>query len=421
MTAPLVEAGGLLAISRPDGYWVLDCPSRRLIRMAPNLFEERRRAGKLPQPVHSSHGPGGGQRTHVTLIVTQACNLRCRYCSVSADHQRLTMPPALAGRTAELVREHYPHSNVAVSFFGGEPTLNVAAIEAACDGFSAMGRDTGRAVSFSIATNGMIGRRALETLARWRFSVLMSLDGPAEAHDVQRPDIHGRPSHDRVLESMRWLRAEGLSVTLSATVTRANVHRWADIIDIASANGVSTVQFDPVGPSVWHSATNETWSRPDPAEYADAALAAFSAGRRQHVLVSNPIFARLFKPAAHYCDLVDGTCAVAVDWDGTLLSCVDVQAATHPLRGAYTLGGWDPARDRFVFTQPRPPRPCIQSKPPCSRCPARLHCAGGCSARAATASPAGGPDPFICAVVNRLLPGYLDLMAEAALAASPNA
>nr|VFK64655.1 MAG: radical SAM additional 4Fe4S-binding SPASM domain-containing protein [Candidatus Kentron sp. UNK]VFK71167.1 MAG: radical SAM additional 4Fe4S-binding SPASM domain-containing protein [Candidatus Kentron sp. UNK] len=407
-----IDVMGAPGIVRKDGVWILDAACKRLIHYTPEAFYTAQCEKALHQARPSAHGPGAGERVHVTLIVSHSCNLRCRYCCVSDIHPRRFMDPAVASAVPDYVGHKFPLGPVTVSFFGGEPTLAADVIEQSCEAFKAMSRRTGRSVTFSLATNGVFSDKVVGLLARYRFSVLLSLDGPPVVHNLQRPVTSGKGSYDSVVRTLHKLRAIGLTVSLSATITRTSVNYWPHLVDLAVAHNVRNVQFNPVSPSPWSDRKGPVaWDRPSPEVYANAAIAAFITGRRRGVIVSNPVFSRLFRPSRYYCDLIAANSALCVDCDGTLLACSDAQADNHPFRVASTLGYWD--TERGVFRQSNSYRsPPVDELNTCQDCFARYHCAGGCRARALQATPDGNPDPFVCRVVRIMLPRYLDLMAS---------
>jgi uncharacterized protein len=134
---------------------------------------------------------------HLTLHLTEACNLRCRYCyAPHRDGPEMTLETALAA--LELGRRVTPAGEVCgVAFFGGEPLLRWELLQQVVEA----GQDRGH--RFKLTTNGLdLTDERLDWLVEHHVLVAMSLDGVAEAHDPHRRLPEGRGSHARLVP--RW-------------------------------------------------------------------------------------------------------------------------------------------------------------------------------------------------------------------------
>ena len=134
------------------------------------------------------------------------CNLRCEYCFYL---NRCSLYPMTAShRMADDVIEQLVKSFLATeqmqysfAFQGGEPTLmgvdffrRVVALQ------KKYGRD-GQNVGNSIQTNGtLITEELAKLFAEYHFLAGVSLDGPAEIHNVYRKYANGRGTHADVMK-----------------------------------------------------------------------------------------------------------------------------------------------------------------------------------------------------------------------------
>jgi len=172
-------------------------------------------------------------RVEVLVNASQTCNLACTYCFVDKgrfgyDEDRvLKLSPRHARRLVDVLPEGLPWvREFCIHFYGGEPLLNLeairAAVEAACeyDGL----------FTFAITTNGtIVTKEALSLLRMGKFSVVLSIDGPAWVHDSMRRTVHDEPTHAAVLEFLRHLRQEPrLPVRGSAVVRKGWTLREAE-------------------------------------------------------------------------------------------------------------------------------------------------------------------------------------------------
>lgn len=181
------------------------------------------------------------------------CNLQCLYCFYT-EKDALFGTPSGPRRMTDTVLESFvrqyigacPATPVPFAWQGGEPTL--------------MGLDFfrravelqqryagGRAVENSLQTNGLLLDDAwCEFLARERFLVGLSLDGPAELHDRYRRDRGGQPSHARVMEALGRMVRHGVEFNTLTCVTREGARRPLEVYRFLRDHGVRHMQFIPI-------------------------------------------------------------------------------------------------------------------------------------------------------------------------------
>ena len=153
------------------------------------------------------------QREQLTLNVTEDCNFRCSYC-VFGDkyrHHRAHSAKAMSWDVARpAIDEFLSHSvsseDRVITFYGGEPLLNLPLIRQ-CVAYAR--RNCGDlGVRFGVTTNGyLLKGEAARFLAGEGFSIVVSLDGPAEIHDRHRRTKGGAPTWDQVVSNVRDLLA----------------------------------------------------------------------------------------------------------------------------------------------------------------------------------------------------------------------
>ena len=120
-------------------------------------------------------------RAEVLVATTWECNLCCSYCFVreqglSAEGGRMSRELAARVITA-LDTGLADVEAICVHLYGGEPLLNLTAIEAMVEQSRRLA--PGR-VTFTITTNGTCASpAAVDLLARGGFQIILSIDGPA--------------------------------------------------------------------------------------------------------------------------------------------------------------------------------------------------------------------------------------------------
>jgi len=161
------------------------------------------------------------------LQVSHLCNLTCSYCIADAGRWGKSdtsfMSPSIAAQSIRYFGEKYG-SIGSVYLFGGEPTLNIEAIEAACDEVERLVEQgiLQEMPDVGFTSNGTVLNDKLIRLLTERSYVKMSvsLDGPAALHNYYRLDAAGRPTYDKIIHNVQTMRARtGQPKTLELTYT----------------------------------------------------------------------------------------------------------------------------------------------------------------------------------------------------------
>jgi uncharacterized protein len=152
----------------------------------------------------------------ITFEVTDRCNLRCRYCGFGElysgydrrGHKDLGIK--IAKKLFDYVFELMESSlntrilkRVPVSFYGGEPLLNMPFI-AEMVRYARNKKPLHNEFYFSMTTNGLLLDRYMDFLVNHNFQLLISLDGN-EIHNVYRRFPDGTPSYRVVFQNIRAL------------------------------------------------------------------------------------------------------------------------------------------------------------------------------------------------------------------------
>ncbi len=130
--------------------------------------------------------------SHLTLQVTQMCNLRCEYCTYSGgynnrSHSDKRMSEEIAQKAIDYLIKHSRDSvdRFGLSFYGGEPLLAFDLIKMCVRYIKE--RAEGRKVDFNFTTNGtLLTEEKIEFLMENDFNILVSLDGPDYIHNKNR-------------------------------------------------------------------------------------------------------------------------------------------------------------------------------------------------------------------------------------------
>jgi uncharacterized protein len=188
--------------------WIFNTPAE--------MDEIKSSLGKITKPIFQAYPAPLFQA--VCLQMTRACNLACSYCFV-----RNYYDPQTGGLSLDTVKrfmhQYMRKDDVAVSFFGGEPTLCMDRI----DEIRAYCTSRFSKVHFSITTNGTLldhptcGYPSVaEYLSRHDFDGIISIDGPPEVHDTYRKFATGEGSASVILRNLESFK--GTSYVKRATL-----------------------------------------------------------------------------------------------------------------------------------------------------------------------------------------------------------
>jgi uncharacterized protein len=181
------------------------------------------------------------------------CNLACRYCFYLEKEDALypgAGVPRMSDATLErFVRDYLaaqPGEEVNFAWQGGEPTL-LGVEFFACAVALQRQYAAGRRVTNALQTNGtLLDDRWGEFLAREKFLVGLSLDGPRALHDAHRVDRGGRPTWARVMRGLRVLRRHGVEFNTLTVVHRSNFRQPREVYRFLRDEGSRFLQFIPL-------------------------------------------------------------------------------------------------------------------------------------------------------------------------------
>ena len=368
-----------------------------------------------PDPVHSFTPPPGAVET-LFLYPTSSCNLRCVYCYATSgpgSGPRLSQEHALMAIDGFFARLGPRVQAVNLNFHGGgEPTTNFAVMEASWQRFRAIAAERGLRASVSTITNGTFGPGVLRTLSQPEWSILVSYDGPRQAH--QRPTAAGTDSRDRVIANLHALRDAGKRISTRATLTRDGLPFLPALVEDAAEVGIGSVQVEAA--SLVGRGANLEDGPPDPMEFAEAFLEAFRLGLSVGVQVTTAGLSHARVGDGRHCGAISGLTALTPD--GFLSACVEATDGKDP-EDPFIIGTLDSINSRLEIWPLREEK--LQSRvgydmPHCSSCYMVDTCAGGCASRArARHGSAFVRDEAHCVVSRRVNPEVMSDLADGRL------
>lgn len=169
-------------------------------------------------------------RTRYMIFTTMECNARCFYC-YEGDWKRATMSEQIARDTANYIAAHCDGRLVHLEWFGGEPLVNVRAIDEIASGLRLKG------VEFrsTMTSNGYLFNEALVRRARevWNLDrVQITLDGTERVYNQRKAYVNPQGSpYRRVLCNIGLLLDAGIQVTLRLNMDEDNERDLYTLVD----------------------------------------------------------------------------------------------------------------------------------------------------------------------------------------------
>jgi len=311
-------------------------------------------------------------KTKAIVLTTYKCNFRCRYCFQEAVFQGDgDMAVEGASRISQWLvgfTEFRKSSKLEVTFFGGEPLVNIRGVYALLD---ELRQRSSVPVSFHMVTNGsLLTPDVSQQLASAGLtSIQVSIDGPKEIHD-QRRTYRGKSdsTYDDILDNLRYAAALFDKIYIAPVLDSQNASTVEQLLRLLSAEAFSEkvqVEYGLLSDTTARPEHFQRFQQTDP-EAAKTLARSISLGNRYGFNSSWTLF--------------DGICPregdfeVIIDPTGNLYSCISGvgdpifwmgQVGDDPLSTLQKHGMWK------AF------EPWEQNKP-CYTCEYLPVCRGGC-------------------------------------------
>ncbi len=341
----------------------------------------------------------------MTKPIGPRCNIDCEYCyylekeKLYPDEKRFRMSDAVLERyVRDLIASEVKVGQRTVIFAwqGGEPTmLGVDFFERAV-ALQKKYCPEGVRIENAFQTNGiLLDDNWGQFLAREKFLIGISIDGPRAIHDRYRRDRAGRPTFDKVMKGLDVLRRNHVEFNILTTIHRENAIHGKEIYRFLRDLGTAHLQFIPIverraaggglaaAPQVDDDPSNvvSEWSV-SPRAYGKFLCDVFDIWYRQDIgrifvqFFENQVGMWMGRPAS-LCVFAE-TCgaALAMEHNGDLYTC------DHFVYPEYRLGNimetpmaelaWSEATEKFGNDK----RDTLTAQ--CRACEFRFACNGGC-------------------------------------------
>ena len=336
---------------------------------------------KLPFPQEENLAP-----LYVTIFLTTRCNLRCIYCYASGgEKDDLTIPLEIARSAIDLIIKNALLENkkmVGIGFHGGgEPALAGTELRHCAEYAQRQASEKDLKISLSIATNGIIEEEKLDWIMDNFSGINLSLDGPEDIQNYNRPMAKGGGSFCKVMKTVKRMNDRNFPYGIRATVTDKSVPYLDKIVEFfASTCRAKRIHFEPTF-NCGRCLTTGIGS-PSPESFIE--------NYRKAEEVANHAGISIFYSGARLDTITNAFCKAAgssfcVTPDGDVTSCYEVCTRDDPRSETFFYGKYDGEKKEFVFSEVKLDylrRRTVDNIGFCKDCFCKYHCAGDCLAKA---------------------------------------
>ena len=200
----------------------------------------------------------GTDTLKITVLTTLQCNFACDYC-IQGDHgdynkSAAKMSMEMAARVSGWVEgrmDAIAPRRLVLTFFGGEPLLNMPVLYYMAERLHAACAARGVEILINIITNGLLlSREMVERLNPLGLNgIKITLDGDREAHNQSRPLRGGQGTFDRIIANTRAV-ADLTRIAVGGNFEVDTVDSYPALLDFLAeqdfAPKLSKVTFKPV-------------------------------------------------------------------------------------------------------------------------------------------------------------------------------
>lgn len=397
---PLYESrknGNVLVIHPRSGRWWIGPEAR--------VGAGRREVERLSAYPDRREQPGYAEHpTMLVVVKNKGCNLACTYCFAEADHTRLYQTSEFLSSLFRRILDNFPRKETIVYLFsGGEPLIHFKTIRGAVKRFwSELDEDRRERVMFGVMSNGTpITEEMAEFFREYDVNVCVSVDGPPEIHDRNRPLGSGAGSLARVEEKLDLLTEHGVPYSTICTIVHPD--DLVPAFEYQLSRGRRNLYMRPLRMQGRQLRGDEKLSHRDADGHIDYQrwmadeflrladrIAAYNRTHQDRIVehtLANHVRHLTEREKTFMC--LKGPCGagagakLGVDWYGNLFPCdtlvefpelqvasVDEVEETGDISRLF-----DQSQVLHQLSGRRP-----ENIPECSQCPVQNYCGGGCSA-----------------------------------------
>jgi uncharacterized protein len=200
----------------------------------------------------------GDAELRVTVLTTLQCNFACDYC-FQGDHgdynkSAAKMSLATAERVAEWCESRMDSTNAerfVITFFGGEPLLNLPVMYYLAERLWASTRRRGLGMLINVITNGLLlTPEVVDRLQPFGLNGFkITLDGDRDTHNRMRPLRGGQGTFDKIIANLRRI-AGRCRLSIGGNFDESSAASYPALLEFLAAQEfaphISRIAFKPI-------------------------------------------------------------------------------------------------------------------------------------------------------------------------------
>ncbi len=314
-----------------------------------------------------------------TIVTTRACNFDCVYCYQKQLHEMAKNSKNSSSLNKEVENNILSHAEnrlkeqkpnvLSVTFYGGEPLLNLKSIlkiskklKEFCENFKVKH-------DFSIITNGFfLTKNVVDSLSKVGVkTAVVTLDGTNVYHDKYRKTKDGKATFSKIFENLQYA-SKKMYIQIRVNLSKENIEDVKRLIDLVAEKKIrAEFNFQPIEIEKGFECKFED-SPLDIKEFAKAEMTLWKYIRKK---IPNYPFEYFKKPRMARCDAPCKNSYV-VDVDGRIYKCWGELGLPNPSGVISEKLQFFPAYFKWILYDPF-------EKEECKDCIVFPFCMGGCA------------------------------------------
>ncbi len=203
-----------------------------------------------------------GKSKYVTFVVTEDCQLACKYCYLVGKNKSARMNFETARKTVDFILKDNIHSgeeSVVLEFIGGEPLIEIELIDKICDYFKLRAYESNHRwfnnYRIGFTSNGLMysDPRVQEFIKknRMHISLQITIDGTKAKHDLQRVYPGGGGSYDNVVKNIPLWKKQFPDTSTKVTISSGDIPYIKESVLHLFGLGIKEVNINVVFEDVW--------------------------------------------------------------------------------------------------------------------------------------------------------------------------
>ncbi|MGD0338773.1 MAG: radical SAM protein [Bacteroidota bacterium] len=322
------------------------------------------------------------QPTRTILLLSDRCSLKCIYCYKDASIHGDLMPLKIAEATIDFIFYNAQRLNekiVEVGFHGGgEPTLNWPVFTSSIIYTREKCKSTDIHSQITLCTNGIMSEEQARWVAENIDNIAVSLDGPPDIHNRQRPFASGRDSFQDVAKTLNFFDKINKKYSVRMTATELTDGRLPEIYQFIVENfKPHTVCIEPL----YICGRCETSHCKPPAKesFIHDMEGVYELARGKYRVLPYYSGNRVWGLTTRFCGASGSNFFVTPQ--GLVTSCLEISDLANPKSDLFLYGKYNTSSEIFEFdiekyhrlTQLR-----VHNFKECASCFIKWHCGGDC-------------------------------------------